>query len=727
MENAATINSTVTDGGTINTTVQTGSTVASTLAGGGIGPAGPTGPSGPSGPSGPTGAASSVPGPSGPSGPTGHTGACGVSGANGVSGVSGVSGVAGACGVSGTTGVGGACGVSGVAGACGVSGTAGTNGACGVSGVAGACGVSGTTGACGVSGVSGVAGGATNWLGAYSSGTTYHINDAVSSNGSSYICIATTTGNAPPNATFWSLLAQEGACGVSGTAGVAGACGVSGVAGSNGACGVSGVAGTNGACGVSGVAGACGVSGVAGACGVSGTTGACGVSGVAGSTATSTPTASTAAAWDASVNMSANAFFEKFTTTATAVGTTTMTITSTQIQEWTGSTTQTIKLPTTGVPAGAQYLFINDSTGIITIQSSGANTIITLAAGTACVLTALVATPTTAANWSFQYVSVVAATGKKATISNNLTFAGTDGTTMTFPSTTSTVMTLASTDTITGAKTFSTAPVLNALPTGTAVASAATASTLASRDSSGNLSANNVFDGFTTTATAAGTTTMTIASTEIQVWTGSTTQIVKLPTTSVPAGGSYTIINNSTGAVTVESSGANSIVVLGAGDSAIFTSLVATPTTAANWNYQYIPNNAGNRAWQYLGSATLSADFSTSTAGAFVAVTGLSVTVTVPTTAKQVRVTAPLMLDNSGAGYQAAAIFNGVTNLFQQSVSTAGRFPATLVFVLPAVSGSQTFTAQIALNGGSTSVKGAAGSTGYGADGGPSQLVVECC
>jgi hypothetical protein len=320
---------------------------------------------------------------------------------------------------------------------------------------------------------------------------------------------------------------------------------------------------------------------------VSGTTGACGVSGVAGSTATSTPTASTAAAWDANVNMSANAFFEKFTTTATAAGTTTMTITSTQIQEWTGSTTQTIKLPTTSVPAGAQYLFINDSTGIITIQSSGANTIITLAGGTACILTALVATPTTAANWSFQYVSVVAATGKKATISNNLTFAGTDGTTMTFPSTTSTVMTLASTDTITGTKTFSNAPVLNALPTGTAVASAATASTIMTRDASVNTNANNVFEGFTTTATAAGTTTMSITSTPIQVFTGSTTQTIKLPTTSVPAGGTYNIINQSTGALTVQSSGANTIAILPANSSAIFTAVVATPTSAANWAVQY--------------------------------------------------------------------------------------------------------------------------------------------
>lgn len=212
----------------------------------------------------------------------------------------------------GPTGPQGACGVSGVAGACGVSGVAGVAGACGVSGVAGACGVSGTTGACGVSGVSGVAGaagGAAAWLGPWVTATPYAVDDIVSNGGSSWICIVAHTSGASTEPGVggsytddWLLVAQKGACGVSGTTGSVGACGVSGttgacgvsgvagtagacgVSGVAGACGVSGVAGTNGACGVSGVAGACGVSGVAGACGVSGTTGACGVSGVSGVT-----------------------------------------------------------------------------------------------------------------------------------------------------------------------------------------------------------------------------------------------------------------------------------------------------------------------------------------------------------------------------------------------------------------------------------------------------------
>lgn len=48
------------------------------------------------------------------------------------------------------------------------------------------------------------------WKGAYDNGTAYVVNDAVSYNGSSYICIASTTGNLPTNDTYWNLMALKG-------------------------------------------------------------------------------------------------------------------------------------------------------------------------------------------------------------------------------------------------------------------------------------------------------------------------------------------------------------------------------------------------------------------------------------------------------------------------------------------------------------------------------------
>lgn len=66
-------------------------------------------------------------------------------------------------------------------------------------------GATGATGATGAQGVPGI-----NWLGTWSNATTYAIRDAVAYNGSSYYAIAISTNEAPPNATYWNLLAEKG-------------------------------------------------------------------------------------------------------------------------------------------------------------------------------------------------------------------------------------------------------------------------------------------------------------------------------------------------------------------------------------------------------------------------------------------------------------------------------------------------------------------------------------
>lgn len=168
----------------------------------------------------------------------------------------------------------------------------------------------------------------------------------------------------------------------------------------------------------------------------------------------SAATVSTLMSRDSNGNSAINNLAEAFTTTATAAGTTTLTITATYTQVFTGSSTQTVKLPTTSVLQGQQYLFINQSTGAVTVQSSGANTIIILAASTSVLLTAVVATPTTAANWNASYAGVNAASGKVVTINNTLTFSGTDATTMTFPSTSATIARTDAANTFTGHQTI---------------------------------------------------------------------------------------------------------------------------------------------------------------------------------------------------------------------------------------------------------------------------------
>lgn len=92
--------------------------------------------------------------------------------------------------------------------------------------------------------------------------------------------------------------------------------------------------------------------------------------------------------------------------------------------------------------------------------------------------------------------------------------------------------------------------------------------------------------GWTTTATAAATTTLTAASTVQQEFTGSTTQTVVLPdVTTLALGWTYDIINNSTGNLTINSSGGNLVGTVTSGTIANVVCVLTTGTTAASWNF----------------------------------------------------------------------------------------------------------------------------------------------
>ena len=95
--------------------------------------------------------------------------------------------------------------------------------------------------------------------------------------------------------------------------------------------------------------------------------------------------------------------------------------------------------------------------------------------------------------------------------------------------------------------------------------------------------------GYTTTATAAGTTTLTVSSNHQQLFTGTTTQTIVLPVTStLVLGMGYSIENNSTGVLTVQSSGLNSITTIPAGVTTLFTCILTSGTTAASWDYDQV-------------------------------------------------------------------------------------------------------------------------------------------
>jgi hypothetical protein len=94
--------------------------------------------------------------------------------------------------------------------------------------------------------------------------------------------------------------------------------------------------------------------------------------------------------------------------------------------------------------------------------------------------------------------------------------------------------------------------------------------------------------GYTTTATAAGTTTLTASSTQLQYFTGTSTQTVVLPVAStLTVGQRFEIHNNSTGSVTVQSSGLNSVIVVTGNTTAVVTCILTSGTTAASWDADY--------------------------------------------------------------------------------------------------------------------------------------------
>jgi hypothetical protein len=199
------------------------------------------GPQGPQGPAGPTGAT----GPQGPQGPAGSGNGDGTAATIAVGTVT--TGAAGSQATVTNAGSDSAAvfdftipqGLQGETGPVGPTGDTGPQGETGETGATGPAGATGATGPMGPSG------GSTSWLGAWSSSTTYALDDAVSYDGSSYISLTTNTGVTPgTNSSDWQMLAQAGAAGAQGTQGATGATGAQGETGQTGATGGTGPAGT---------------------------------------------------------------------------------------------------------------------------------------------------------------------------------------------------------------------------------------------------------------------------------------------------------------------------------------------------------------------------------------------------------------------------------------------------------------------------------------------------
>jgi hypothetical protein len=137
---------------------------------------------------------------------------------------------------------------------------------------------------------------------------------------------------------------------------------------------------------------------------------------------------------DSNGNASVNNIGTSAGTIVSAASTTVMTATSPRFQVITGTSTQTIKLPdVTTIPIGSDYYFKNESssTGNVTIQSSGANTIMFLVGNLSAAATGVVSVSTTdntATGWkALGPTNFVANSGKYLQVQNSMQLQGTDG------------------------------------------------------------------------------------------------------------------------------------------------------------------------------------------------------------------------------------------------------------------------------------------------------------
>jgi len=94
--------------------------------------------------------------------------------------------------------------------------------------------------------------------------------------------------------------------------------------------------------------------------------------------------------------------------------------------------------------------------------------------------------------------------------------------------------------------------------------------------------------GFTSTATATGTTVLTNASSQYQLFTGTLGQTITLPVTStLGTGWTFHIVNNSTGSLTINSSGGNLVCTVIPQMTTMVTCIGTALTTAADWEFGF--------------------------------------------------------------------------------------------------------------------------------------------
>ena len=197
--------------------------------------------------------------------------------------------------------------------------------------------------------------------------------------------------------------------------------------------------------------------------------------------------------------------------------------------------------------------------------------------------------------------------------------------------------------------------------------------------------------GFTTTATAGATTTLTNTSSYYQVFTGTLAQTIQLPATSTLAQGwSYHLVNNSTNILTLVTSTSVSLGTISPGATIMATALTTSGNTAADWEIgitdtsvdaRMVPQNA--QTGNYTLTTTDIGKHIYHAAGAGAAVYTIPANSAVPfeigttITFINLSTTAPTIAITTDTMYLAGTGSTGTRTLAQYGMATAIKITAT--------------------------------------------------
>jgi hypothetical protein len=279
---------------------------------------------------------------------------------------------------------------------------------------------------------------------------------------------------------------------------------------------------------------------------------------------------------DANSNLWANHMTEGILGIPTTGGTTSFTAATPAYIQFTGVSTQVVVLPdATTITIGYRFSIYNGSTLPITIEDHGATLLFTQ---NSTVTTVCICANTSTASG----VWIVSPIYQTRTLTGDVTGSGAETTATTIAAgavTTSKMANFAANSIIANTTGAPAAP--SSL---TITSSGSTASSAVLRDSSANISGNAVIQRYRAQATAAGTTTLLISDPPIEEFTGTLTQTVLLPdaTLGMTTGYTVTVINSSSGALTVQTSTANLVRTMPADDRCAFI-CNALSNAASSW------------------------------------------------------------------------------------------------------------------------------------------------